>query len=109
MNKKYLPLFWDLRQWRAVLWRIHINIFGIFFKIPLLPLGFDKIGFDFYYKGDTLIWSWKQKRWISVLYSGTGEFGDACFDTLKDYDNFGKELDSVFWDEKEYTLISKDK
>jgi hypothetical protein len=50
-------------------------------------MGFDKIGFDFYYKGDTVIWSWKKKKWISCGFSGNGQFGDACFNTLKDLDN----------------------
>ena len=85
-----LDLKWRLttlngfRQWRSLFYRIYINIFGLFLRIPILPLSFDKIGFDFWYKGDEVIWSWKKKKWISVGFSGTGEFGDVCFNTLKD-------------------------
>lgn len=92
---RYLPLNLKWRfttwngfiQWRSLVYRIYINIFSIFLRIPILPMGFDKIGFDFYYKGDTVIWSWKKKKWISCGFSGNGQFGDACFNTLKDLDN----------------------
>ena len=96
---KYLPLNLSWRfttwsgfiQWRSLIYRIYINIFGIFLRIPILPLGIDKIGPEFYYRGDTIWWSWKKKKWISSGFSGDGSFGDACYDTLKDLDNNWKE------------------
>lgn len=37
----------------------------------------------FYYKGDEIGWNFKKKYWISIGFSGTGEFGDATFKSLK--------------------------
>jgi hypothetical protein len=48
-------------------------------------------GIPFRYNGDYIIlrYPWqKGKRWISILASGNGEFGDACFNSLKDIDDF---------------------
>ncbi len=78
---KYLPLFWDWNQKRAVFYRVYINIFGIFLRIPILPLSIDKIGFDFWYRGDNIFWSWKSKKWVSIGCEGV-------FNTLSDIDQF---------------------
>ena len=100
-KKHYYPLHlkWHfttrmgLLQLKTLMYSIYINIFGIFLRIPLLPLSFDKIGFDFWYRGDTVIWSWKKKKWVSLSFSGTGEFGDdACFDKLSDLDKMWDEF-----------------
>lgn len=52
----------------------------------------DRIGIEFHRKGDTIIWIWPwrrtepDKRYISVGFSGNGEFGDAVFATLREID-----------------------
>jgi hypothetical protein len=52
----------------------------------------DKTGLWFYYRGDEVGWiyPWKRKdkkyKWISLNFSGNGEFGDACFKSLKEID-----------------------
>lgn len=53
---------------------------------------FDKYGVEFPYKGDTVIWTWpwrhkeRKERFISIGFSGTGEFGDAVYCSLGDID-----------------------
>lgn len=58
----------------------------------------DRVGIDFPYTGDTVIWTWPWRRkglpkYISVGFSGTGDFGDARFHTLaeirKAWDDLG--------------------
>lgn len=58
----------------------------------------DRVGIDFAHAGDTVIWTWPWRRnglpkYISVGFSGTGEFGDARFHTLaelrKAWDDLG--------------------
>lgn len=76
-------------QWKSLIYRIYINIFGIFLRIKLLPLSIDKRGIWLYYKGDEIYYKyyWKRKnkndKWISLNFSGTGEWGDAIFSTLE--------------------------
>ena len=95
---KYIPVHFLPGQWKASFYRIYINIFGIFFKIKLVPLRIDKFGIDFWYKGDTVIWilPWKRKnrkeRWISMGFSGTGEFGSAYFSSLAEMDKLWNEF-----------------
>lgn len=54
----------------------------------------DKFGLEFPYKGDTIIWLWpwrrknKKNKFISILASGNGEFGDATFKSLREIDEF---------------------
>jgi len=54
---------------------------------------FDDVGFWFLYKGDEVGWIYpwnrtdKDKKWISLFFSGTGQFGDALYKNLKDIDN----------------------
>lgn len=56
---------------------------------------FDRFGIEFIWKGDTVIWSWPWRKrrdrargaFISLGFSGTGEFGDARFKTLKELDD----------------------
>lgn len=48
-------------------------------------------GIDFPYKGDEVMWTWPwrrngQPKYISLAFSGTGEFGDARFNTLQEID-----------------------
>lgn len=56
----------------------------------LLHTYIDKTGIEFYYHGDWVIWLWPWKRrsdkYISISLSGTGEFGDAKFSSLKEID-----------------------
>ena len=49
----------------------------------------DHSGITFPYQGDEIIWIWPWKRmggekYISVLFSGTGQFGDCKFTSLQD-------------------------
>lgn len=91
---KYIPLNlkWrfttkcGFRQWRSLFYRIYINIFGIFLRIPILPISYSNHILWCYYKGDEAGWNFKKKYWISCGFSGTGEFGDACFLSLKELD-----------------------
>lgn len=64
----------------------------------VFSVSFDRIGVEFCYYGDTLLWVWPWRRcglpkYISVGFSGTGEFGDARFHTLaeirKAWDDLG--------------------
>ncbi len=97
---KYLPLFWDNNQKRAVFYRVYINIFGIFLRIPILPMGRSKLGIDFHCYFDDVVykWPWKQQneydKWISLGFTGTGEFGDMTYPDLKsirkDWEEYAK-------------------
>lgn len=97
---KYFPLFWEPRQHKTCLYRIYLNIFALFLGIKFLPLKIDKFGIDLWYKGDTLIWifPWKRKnkelKWISLTFSGNGDFGDAKFKSLKELNNYWDEFEN---------------
>lgn len=60
--------------------------------VKWLFVSVDSLGIEFFYKGDTVIWLWpwrrkdKRLKFVSVNFSGTGEFGDALFRSLKDLD-----------------------
>lgn len=98
---KYIPLnlkfYFSTKEGRAqfksLFYRIYINIFGIFIGIKIVPLRISKRYIVFWYKGDEVWWKypWKRKNkndvWISLGFSGTGEFGDAIYPTLKSIDN----------------------
>lgn len=54
---------------------------------------YDSLGVEFHYCGDCVIWIWPWKRkgkpkYLSILASGTGEWGDARFESLRDIRNF---------------------
>ena len=92
----YLPLNlkWRLTtkegrcQWRSGLYRIYINIFAIFLRIPILPLSvsFKYKTLDFYYHGDTIIAYIKKGR---VRYQSIG--CEGTFDKLSDIKKFWNE------------------
>ena len=88
---KYLSLTWEY-EWKNLLLRVYINVFAIFLRIPLLPMSINKRCIWFYYKGDEIglihFWRRSQFKWISMLWSGTGEFGSASFRSLKELDNY---------------------
>jgi hypothetical protein len=90
---KYIPLnlkwrftTWNgFRQWRSLIYRIYINIFGIFLRIPILPLSIswkDKT-LDIWYRGDELIILYKKgiRRYISLGCEGE-------FKSLREVDDF---------------------
>lgn len=57
----------------------------------------NKSGIWFHYKGDELCWLWPWMRegkgkYVSVGYSGTGQFGDARFNSLEEYDQFEEQI-----------------
>ncbi|MEK6884627.1 MAG: hypothetical protein AABY22_33650 [Nanoarchaeota archaeon] len=82
-------------------------------RFALTPLkwffaDFDKFGIWFWHNGDEVCWNWpwrnknEKKRFISVSFSGTGEFGDARYSSLKeldknwdDYDLATKEMEKL--------------
>lgn len=77
------------------------NIFRrfILFRIPFTSFFITRglfsqlnSGLWFFYRGDEVLWLWPWQRtigkWISLYASGTGEFGDAAFSSLKDIDQF---------------------
>lgn len=84
-------------QYKCALYRIYLNIFAIFLGFKIVPLGFTSKYFEFWYKGDNILWLWpwykkeQSSRFISLLASGNGEFGDATFSSLKEIDKFWEE------------------
>lgn len=60
--------------------------------VALLFISIDSLGIWFPYKGDEVVWTWPWRRkglapLISLTMSGTGEWGDARYWTLKELDN----------------------
>ncbi len=59
----------------------------------------DKLGIQFWHKGDEVIWvfPWKRKnnknKFISISFTGTGEFGDATFESLSELDKYWFEFE----------------
>lgn len=88
---KYYFLFWDKRQIRALLYRIYLNIFGIFLKIPILPMGFSWKWkcLTIWYRGNEYDCLFKKGR---LIYQdiGTG----AEFHSLKDINKFWREFET---------------
>lgn len=92
---RYLPLNLRWRfttwngfiQWRSLLYRIYINIFGIFLKIPILPMGFSWQfkEIDIWYRGDDLICFFRKGK---VKYQSITSSGE--FNSLKEIDEFWK-------------------
>lgn len=100
---KYLPLhlknssLWK-KQGKAFWYRVYVNIFAIFLRIPMIPLSYHNGILWFYYYGDEIgyILNWRKKnkkKFISLLASGTGEFGDAQFNSLKEINEFWNEFE----------------
>lgn len=100
----YLPLNLKWRfiskegraQFKSLFYRIYINIFGIFLRIPILPMGIDKDSLSLYYKGDDIFWIWPWRRWYFIKqYNNHKKFMSltslGSFDTLKEIDDFWKE------------------
>jgi len=59
----------------------------------------DRFGIEFPYKGDHIIWSWWWRRhgkpkYISIGFSGNGDFGDARFSSLKEIDKMWDEFET---------------
>jgi hypothetical protein len=70
--------------------RLPISFWGNYLCLKL-----EKHGIWFWYKGDEVLylWPWARKnhgrgKFISLLASGTGEWGDAQFHSLKELDEF---------------------
>jgi len=88
---KYLPLNLKWRfstkegraQFKSLFYRIYINIFAIFLRIPILPMGFSWKWktIDIYYKGDDLICYFKKGK---VKYQSITSLGQ--FNSLKEID-----------------------
>lgn len=83
---KYLPINLSFfkehpNQWRALVYRLYINFFGIFLGIKLLPMGISFKDIDFWYKNDDIFWNFKKRKWFS--FGCEGEFR-----TLKEMDEF---------------------
>ena len=107
---KYLPLHWDKRQIRSILYRIYINIFGIFLRIPLLPMrySFRWKCLSIWYKGSEYDMIIKKGK---LIYQDIGTGGE--FSSLKDIDKFWEEYFDCCAkisekEDKEYELYKKD-
>ena len=79
MNTKELPKRDKQPSWHQRLVRL------------VRKVSIDKLGVEFPWNGDTIIWLWWWKRngmpkYISVGFSGNGDFGDARFHTLAEID-----------------------
>ena len=101
---KYLPLNLKWRfttkhgfvQWRSLLWRIYINIFGMFLRIPVLPMGFSWRWktFDIWYKGETLVCFWKKGKLKYQSLSSCGQFNSLA-EVDKFWYSYFKECDKI--------------
>lgn len=94
INKKYYSLFWDKRQIKCLIYRIYLNIFGIFLGVKLVPLKISKLGIEFWYKGDVVIWifHWKRRNnyiWTSIL-------SECNYESLKQLDEFWVEYEEEY-------------
>ena len=98
---KYLPLNlkWQFltkegrAQFKSFFYRIYINIFGIFLRIPILPLAIDKDCLTFYRRGDDIFYIWPWRRWyFKQHYNNDKKFmslnSHGTFDSLKEIDEF---------------------
>ena len=68
--------------------------------LTLFPLSVNRWGIDFWYIGDTITWTWPWRRqgrpkWVSSLFSGNGDFGDARFNTLNDIRQAWKDFEKA--------------
>ena len=118
----YLPLNWKWRittkegrcQWKSGLYRIYINIFGIFLRIPILPLSFSwkYKQLEIYYKGDTVIIYCKKgiRRYISINCEGEFQSLAAIDKFWKEYEEYEKnhplDLEEI---NKDFDKLVKDK
>jgi hypothetical protein len=71
------------------------------FTMDYIPISIDKSGVWFKYNGDEVCRLWRKRdkyRYISLLASGNGDFGDASFEKLKDIDNFWKDFEDAMRD-----------
>jgi len=97
---KYLSIDWKWQfftkmgraQFKSFFYRIYINVFGIFLKIPILPMSVDWKGktFDIWYRGDQLICYWKngKLRYTSICCGGD-------FLSLAEVDKFWNDMDNI--------------
>lgn len=70
------------------------------------PYEADRAGIWFPYRGDTVIWIWPWRRgklkgrpWISLGFTGNGEFGDARFASLaeieRQWEDYSKSFENM--------------
>lgn len=98
---RYLPLNLKWRfttwngfiQWRSLLYRIYINIFGIFLRIPILPMSVDfkYKTFDIWYKGTQVICYFKKGKLRYQAIIG----GGVDFNKLSEIDKFWKDYEEA--------------
>jgi len=105
MRLSFQPLFF--LPGAALRWAYHQTYFEHLMDTPFMFLFItvDRAGIWFPYRGDEVLWTWPWRRreregdnrgrapFISVGFSGNGDFGDARFWTLKEMD---KEWDGYF-------------
>lgn len=77
------------------------SIFPKFFWHQYLVFRLDRSGIWFWRKGDEILYlyPWVRKgkgKFVSLLASGTGEFGDASFFSLKELDKFWENCEASF-------------
>jgi hypothetical protein len=97
----FTPLFFLPRSWR--IWAYHQAMAEHLLDTPFGALFWvaDRVGVEFWYKGDTVIWTWPWRRkglapFISLSFSGNGDFGDARYWTLKELDDAWEDCLSAF-------------
>jgi hypothetical protein len=92
------------------------KILPVCFWANILVLQFGKSGIWFWRQGDEILWlypwarkKYQGKKYISMLFSGDGSFGDAAFYSLKEIDKtWGEYVDAckVIADKEEKEPVS---
>lgn len=94
----FRPLFFLPRRW--LLWAYKQALWERLFDTPvcLLFTSWDSHGVWFPWRGDEVLWTWPWTRkglppLVSLLASGTGEFGDSRFKSLAELDGFWRDYE----------------
>lgn len=92
MIKKFLISITRKEAWIRSKNLIHIAYFLLNFRV-------EKSGIWFWRNGDIILWLWPWRqakhKYVSLMLSGTGEFGDAGFNSLKEIDRVWEEYNTM--------------
>lgn len=120
MRLAFQPLFFLPR--RALCWAYDQAYAEHLMDTPFAALfiTIDRGGIWFPYKGDEVLWTWPWSRrerkgdnrgkapFISIGFSGNGEFGDARFWTLKELDQSWEEYENACREISDRESLSSD-